>query len=43
MNKNVAVTSFYGLVSKIGKKIAFYVVLRKEKTLGLCCFLNAKS
>ena len=43
MKKNVAMASFYCLVGKIRKrKTVFYVVIRREKTSGLCCFLRAK-
>ena len=43
MKKNVAIASFYCLVSKIRKrKTVFYVVIRRGKTSGLCCFLRAK-
>ena len=31
MKKNVAMTSFYCLVSKIWKKIVFFVVIRREE------------
>ena len=41
--KNVAMVSFYCLVSKIWKKIVFYVIVRRKKTPGLCCFLSAKN
>ena len=43
VKKNVAMASFYCLVGKIRKKIVFYVVIRREKTPGLCCFLKAKN
>ena len=43
VKKNVAMASFYCLVGKIRKKIVFYVVIRREKTPDLCCFLSAKN
>ena len=43
VKKNVAMASFYCLVGKIRKKIVFYVVIRREKTPSLCCFLSAKN
>ena len=43
MKKNVAMASFYCLVSKIWKKIVFYVVIKREKMAGLCCFFNTKN
>ena len=42
MKKNVAVTSFYGLVGKIWKKNSILSCFNKGKTPGLCCFLSTK-
>ena len=42
MKKNVAVTSFYGLVGKIWKKNSILSCFKKGKTPGLCCFLSTK-
>ena len=44
MKKNVAMASFCCSVSKIWKKIVFYVAIRmQKKTPDLCCFLSAKN
>ena len=34
---------FYCLLSKFGKTIVFYVVIRRKKTPAFCCFLSAKN
>ena len=43
MKKNIAMISFYCLVSKIWKKIVFYVIIRRGKAPDLCYFLIAKT
>ena len=42
LKKNVVMTSFYCLVSKIWEKNIILCCFKQEKTPGLCCFLNAK-
>ena len=42
MEKNVAMTSFYCLACKTWEKIVFYVIIRRGKKPGLCCFLSVK-
>ena len=41
--KNVAMENFIVWFVKIENKTVFYVVMRREKTFGLCCFLSAKN
>ena len=42
MKKNIAMASFYCVISQIWKKIVFYIVRRREKKRpGLYCFLKA--
>ena len=40
MKKNVAMSSFYSSVSKLWKKTACYVFMKK--LVFLCCFLRVK-
>ena len=36
MKKNITMAGFYCLVSKIWKKINFFVAIRREKNANLC-------
>ena len=40
--KNVTMASSHCLVSKIWRKIVFYVLIRREKTFSLCCLFSEK-